>query len=75
MSARPDPSSPTSGSGASEKGGAKPDDSASDDEDLKRAKDLVDLHHAVKENHGLGHVDEELSDLRRQVAETVRSLE
>ncbi|KAF2806722.1 uncharacterized protein BDZ99DRAFT_523296 [Mytilinidion resinicola] len=64
VSARPHPS-PSS---------LKPITSATkkeDDTDLKRAKDLVELHYAVKVAHGDGEPDQELVELRGSVRRAV----
>ncbi|KAF2498888.1 hypothetical protein BU16DRAFT_558927 [Lophium mytilinum] len=42
-----------------------------DDTDLKRAKDLVELHYTVKMAHGDGEPDQELAQLRGSVRRAV----
>ncbi|RAH60700.1 hypothetical protein BO85DRAFT_476073 [Aspergillus piperis CBS 112811] len=43
-------------------------------DDLRRAKELVDLHYEFKARHALGTVDEELSRAREEVARVLREL-
>ncbi|OOG00152.1 hypothetical protein ASPCADRAFT_204037 [Aspergillus carbonarius ITEM 5010] len=43
-------------------------------DDLCRAKELVDLHYEIKARHVLGTVDEELSRARQEVARVLREL-
>ncbi|GKZ34690.1 hypothetical protein AbraIFM66950_005004 [Aspergillus brasiliensis] len=45
-----------------------------ENEDLRRAKELVDLHYEFKARHALGTVDEELSRAREEVARVLREL-
>ncbi|PWY70345.1 hypothetical protein BO94DRAFT_539809 [Aspergillus sclerotioniger CBS 115572] len=45
-----------------------------ENEDLRRAKELVDLHYEIKARHALGTVDEELSSAREEVARVLREL-
>ncbi|PWY68322.1 hypothetical protein BO83DRAFT_429222 [Aspergillus eucalypticola CBS 122712] len=59
--------------------GTTPSDSGLDsgsceNEDLRRAKELVDLHYEFKARHALGTVDEELSRAREEVARVLREL-
>lgn len=44
-----------------------------DDVDIKRAKELVELHHAVKEAHRRGELDAGLEEARASVARAVGS--
>ncbi|KAJ6132945.1 hypothetical protein N7471_008160 [Penicillium samsonianum] len=56
------------GSDSTESGSASPDKSPADDKaDLRRAKELVELHYEVKARHANGTVDMELSQARQDV--------
>ncbi|KAJ8176726.1 hypothetical protein LV161_008415 [Aspergillus fumigatus] len=44
-------------------------------DDLRRAKELVDLHYEMKTNNALGTVDEELTRAREEVNRVLRELE
>ncbi|PYI01020.1 hypothetical protein BO78DRAFT_328637 [Aspergillus sclerotiicarbonarius CBS 121057] len=46
----------------------------SENEDLRRAKELVDLHYEIKARHALGTVDEELARAREEVTRVLREL-
>ncbi|GKZ87853.1 hypothetical protein CBS63078_1692 [Aspergillus niger] len=45
-----------------------------ENEDLSRAKELVDLHYEFKARHALGTVDEELARAREEVGRVLREL-
>ncbi|KAJ5192797.1 hypothetical protein N7449_008939 [Penicillium cf. viridicatum] len=63
------------GSDSSESGSALADKSPTDDKaDLRRAKELVELHYEVKARHANGTVDEELSQARQDVRRVLREL-
>lgn len=47
---------------------------AQDRDDLRRAKELVELHHEVKARHANGTVDEELSLARQNVQRVLYDL-
>ncbi|CAI7564809.1 unnamed protein product [Penicillium palitans] len=56
-------------------GSALADKSPTDDKaDLRRAKELVELHYEVKARHANGTVDEELSQARQDVRRVLREL-
>ncbi|CAG8232122.1 unnamed protein product [Penicillium nalgiovense] len=60
---------------STESGGALADNSPADDKaDLRRAKELVELHYEVKARHANGTVDEELSQARREVRRVLTEL-
>ncbi|KAJ5780650.1 hypothetical protein N7457_005810 [Penicillium paradoxum] len=60
---------------STESGSASADKSpAEDNTDLRRAKELVELHYEVKARHASGTVDEELSQARRDVRRILREL-
>ena len=60
---------------STESGGASADKSPADDKaDLRRAKELVELHYEVKARHVDGTVDEELSQARRDVRRVLAEL-
>jgi hypothetical protein len=64
VSARPNPSSATTNpSAATDQKGTEEEQ----DTDLKRAKDLVELHYAVKEAHKRGELGKGLLEARRAV--------
>lgn len=44
-------------------------------DDLRRAKELVDLHYEMKTKYALGTVDEELIHAREEVDRVLRELE
>lgn len=44
-------------------------------DDLRRAKELVDLHYEMKTKYALGTVDEELTRAREEVNRVLRELE
>ena len=63
------------GSGSTESGTALTDKSPADDKaDLRRAKELVELHYEVKARHANGTVDEELCQSRQDVWRILREL-
>lgn len=63
------------GSDSTESGNALADKSPTDDKaDLRRAKELVELHYEVKARHANGTVDEELSQARQDVRRVLREL-
>ncbi|KAF2459848.1 hypothetical protein BDY21DRAFT_369781 [Lineolata rhizophorae] len=45
-----------------------------DDEDLRRAKDLVELHYKVKVGHADGRLDHELAEMRESVQKAVAKM-
>jgi hypothetical protein len=45
-----------------------------EDPDLQRAKDLIDLHYAVKVAHGRGNADKSLEDAGRDVEKALRGI-
>ncbi|KAJ5566064.1 hypothetical protein N7535_007702 [Penicillium sp. DV-2018c] len=63
------------GPGSIESGSQLADKSSSEDKaDLRRAKELVELHYEVKARHANGVVDEELKQARREVGRVLREL-
>lgn len=62
------------GSDSTESGSALADKSPTDKADLRRAKELVELHYEVKARHANGTVDEELSQARQDVQRVLREL-
>ncbi|KAF2253449.1 hypothetical protein BU26DRAFT_418669 [Trematosphaeria pertusa] len=66
VSARPDPT--TSASSKAERDESREEQ---EDGDLKRAKDLVELHYAVKEAHKRGELGRGLMDARASVDRAV----
>lgn len=63
------------GSDSTESSSALADKSPTDDKaDLRRAKELVELHYEMKARHANGTVDEELSQARRDVQRVLREL-
>jgi hypothetical protein len=46
-----------------------------DDPDLQRAKDLIDLHYAVKVAHGRGNADKSLEDAKSEVEKVLRGID
>jgi hypothetical protein len=79
VSARSDSTSQTPSSSApasaatpaSASSSSGPADAASDDVDLARAKDLVELHYSVKEAHRRGELTRELFEARAAVERAV----
>ncbi|CAG7961084.1 unnamed protein product [Penicillium salamii] len=64
-----------SGRDSTELGSASADKSpAQDRDDLRRAKELVELHYEVKARHSNGTVDEELSLARQEVQRVLNEL-
>ncbi|KAJ5124391.1 uncharacterized protein N7515_008216 [Penicillium bovifimosum] len=60
---------------SAESGGQLVDKSSAEDKaDLRRAKELVELHYEVKARHADGVVDEELNQARRDVGRVLREL-
>ncbi|KAJ5520443.1 hypothetical protein N7463_000896 [Penicillium fimorum] len=61
--------------GSTESDSALADKSPADDKvDLRRAKELVELHYEVKARHVNGTVDEELGQARQDVQRVLREL-
>jgi hypothetical protein len=60
---------------SAESGSILADKGATDDEtDLRRAKELVELHYEVKARHTNGTIDEELSQARQDVRRVLTEL-
>jgi hypothetical protein len=74
VSARPSPPS-SSVDAVKQKTAAIQKESKDEDPDLQRAKDLVDLHYAVKASHGRGSVDKSLEDAKRDVERVLRGVD
>jgi hypothetical protein len=53
---------------------AEASSASTDKDDLRRAKELVELHYEVKARHANGTVDEELSRAREDVRRVLREL-
>jgi hypothetical protein len=67
VSARPNPSSSATTSAGDPTASTQEDNAEARDEDLRRAKDLVELHYAVKEAHKRGELGTGLMEARKVV--------
>lgn len=71
MSARPRPSSHSNPNPNTSNASAPQDDVESEDRDLRRAKDLVELHYSVREAQRRGELAGGLEEARRAVSRVV----